>query len=335
MMQNKKYKIPTGYLLVNEYSKGQLETLSIGDYGKEHNIKADFLDFKKEIHGVVNGPYKRLSEKWVITLSTQYGCPMKCKFCDVPSIPFKGNATFDDLKNQFYDAISVFPETKYTDRLNLHFARMGEPIFNNNVFLFSNWLAENKLAIYKETGLRIETLHPVLTTSLPKKFKYLESKLLEWCEIKNKKFNGQAGLQLSINSTNSIQRNDMFDSMSLGLEEISEIASRLPIPLGRKYCLNFAYSSDFEIDAEKLRTLFDPEYWMVKITPIHNNESCTNNNYKTVDGYKSWDPYSEVEKNLKDVGFDVLVFVPSQDEEDSLVTCGNAILSGRELKVLT
>ena len=28
------YKIPTGYLIVDEYSKGQLETLSIGDYGK-------------------------------------------------------------------------------------------------------------------------------------------------------------------------------------------------------------------------------------------------------------------------------------------------------------
>ena len=32
-------------------------------------------------------------------------------------------------------------------------------------------------------------------------------------------------------------------------------------------------------------------------------------------------------------GFDVLVFVPSMDEEDGLVTCGNAVLGGSTLKL--
>ena len=35
---------------------------------------------------------------------------------------------------------------------------------------------------------------------------------------------------------------------------------------------------------------------------------------------------------MKAAGFDVLVFVPSIDEEDGLVTCGNAILGGSTLK---
>ena len=48
------FTIPTGYLFVDEYSKGKLETLSIGDYGKSHNIKADFLGFSDEISGVPN-----------------------------------------------------------------------------------------------------------------------------------------------------------------------------------------------------------------------------------------------------------------------------------------
>ena len=29
-----------------------------------------------------------------------------------------------------------------------------------------------------------------------------------------------------------------------------------------------------------------------------------------------------------DVGFDVLIFVPSSDEDGGRITCGNAILSG-------
>ena len=58
-----------------------------------------------------------------------------------------------------------------------------------------------KRQIHSDTGLRIETLHPVLTTSLPRKFKLLEERILEWCYVKNDLFNGQAGLQFSINST--------------------------------------------------------------------------------------------------------------------------------------
>lgn len=71
---------------------------------------------------------------------------------------------------------------------------------------------------------------------------------------------------------------------------------------------------------------------MCKITPIHNNNSCRENGIETVGGYDSWRPYEVPETDLKAAGFDVLVFVPSIDEEDGLVTCGNAILGGSELK---
>ena len=93
---DKKYTIPTGYLFTGNYSRGKLETLSIGDYGKSKNVKADFLGYKNLIEGVPNCYCMPLQEKWVITVSTQYGCPMKCTFCDVPNLKFAGNATFED-----------------------------------------------------------------------------------------------------------------------------------------------------------------------------------------------------------------------------------------------
>lgn len=332
-MITEKYPLPTGYLFVGDYDRGQLETLSIGDYGKRHNIKADFLGYSDEIHGVPNVHCMPLSEKWVITLSTQYGCPMKCTFCDVPNLQFKGNATFDDLKNQFYNAISLFPGTKYTDRLNVHFARMGDPIFNEAVFEFAEWMYERKDQIREDTGLRIEVVHPVLTTSLPRKFKYLEDRIHRWCLIKNHTFNGQAGFQFSINSTDEGQRSEMYRDMQLHLTDLASIAEDMPFPVGRKYCLNFAYSTDFIVDAEYLRSLFDPEKFMVKITPIHNNTACRENGIETIGGYDSYTPYAPLERALKAVGFDVLVFVPSMDEEDGLVTCGNAILGGSQLNL--
>lgn len=321
-------KIPTGYLFSQDYSKGELETLSIGDYGKHVNIKADFLGYTRELNGVPNANCMPLQEKWVITLSTQYGCPMKCTFCDVPKIKFRGNATFEDLKDQLYSAIRMFPDVKYTERMNIHFARMGEPIFNDEVIEFSEWLFKNKRQIKQDTGLSIETLHPVLTTSLPRKYKKLQEKILNWCSIKNDLYNGQAGLQFSVNSTCEKQRSAMYQGEQISLEELSKIAENMPFPVSRKYCLNFAYASGYEVDGEKLRKLFDPEKFMCKITPIHNNDSCRENGIVTIGGYESYAPYKQAEDSLKAAGFDVLVFVPSMDEEDGLVTCGNLALSG-------
>lgn len=326
-----KIKLPTGYLIVGDYDKGQLETLSIGDYGKQHNVKADFLGYTKEINGVPNMQCQPLSEKWVITLSTQYGCVQKCTFCSVPNVKFRGNATFRDLESQLYNALDAFPDVNYIERLNIHFARMGEPIFNEDVFDFSEWLYRNK----RYLPVRVETLHPVLTTSLPKNYGSLKSRILDWIDIKNELYNGQAGLQFSINSTNEDQRQQMFGGSSITLKEFAKIASTFPDPVGRKYCLNFAYSTDFEIDGAKLLDYFDPNIFMCKITPIHNNKECVANGIQTINGYTSYKPYSKVEQSLKDAGYDVLVFVPSMDEEDGIVTCGNAILGGSEIKVVT
>lgn len=37
--------------------------------------------------------------------------------------------------------------------------------------------------------------------------------------------------------------------------------------------------------------------------------------------------HTDIENKLKAVGFDVLVFIPSVEEDTSRITCGNAILS--------
>ena len=153
--------------------------------------------------------------------------------------------------------------------------------------------------------------------------------LNEWTvDIKNDLFRGDAGLQLSINSTSDYQREDMFGGSAVSLKEISEIVKDLPMPMGRKYALNFALADTYEVDAKRLRKLFDPKKCMVKITPLHITHSCEENNIKTTGGYNSFVPYQEAEQNLINEGFDVLIFVPSSDEDGGRITCGNAILSG-------
>ena len=152
-------EVPTGHILVVEGERGKLECLSIGDYGKDVNLKADFLDLKHDIHEVKHQKMLPLEQKWVVTVSTQYGCSMGCTFCDVPKVGPGRNATFNDLVNQVFMAMQLHPEVKYSRRLNLHYARMGEPTWNQNVLDSAIYLEGNLGAQYK--------LHPVVSTTRP------------------------------------------------------------------------------------------------------------------------------------------------------------------------
>lgn len=230
----------TGKIYVD--TEHRLEFLTVGDYGKENNIKADFLGLTKEINGVENTAVD-LSKKWVATISTQKGCPMHCKFCDVPK--------------------------------------------------FGNFLQV-------------------------------------WCSIKNEFYNGEAGLQFSINSTDDEQRNELFDSKSLSLAQISRLADELPMPVGRKYTLNFPVTSQTILDAKELSKLFDREKFIVKITPIHETASAIENGFQ-VTGYSDYDVYRRFEQPLLKEGWDVIVFVPSKEEDSDRITCGNALISEEKI----
>jgi 23S rRNA (adenine2503-C2)-methyltransferase len=326
----KNIQVPTGNICIMQGDKGLLEFLSIGDYGKSQNIKADFLGLTEEINGVPNGVIMPLTEKWVITISTQYGCSMGCKFCDVPLVGRGVNATFHDMIDQIKTGLLLHPEIMGTKRLNIHFARMGEPTWNMAIL----HVADELKKYLSPFSNNCETIHPVISTMMPKENNKLHEFLYRWCnDIKNNVYNGEAGLQLSINSTNNNQREEMFSGNALSIEDIAHEMCFMPLPKGRKYTLNFALADGYEIDAKKLKYMFPPKYFMCKITPIHRTYNSINNGIDTALGYETFTPYQSTEYALKEVGFDVIVFIPSKDEDDGLITCGNAILSGNMPKI--
>lgn len=115
--------------------------------------------------------------------------------------------------------------------------------------------------------------------------------------------------------------------MSLSLVEISSLAAKLPMPKGRKYTLNFAVTKDTILDAKELSKLFDKEKFIVKITPIHETNSAVNNGFDVTTSYDDYDVYRDFEKPLLEEGWDVIVFVPSKEEDSDRITCGNALIS--------
>ena len=311
----------TGKIYVDRDRK--LEFLTVGDYGKENNIKADFLGLHKEIHGVQHHDVD-LADKWVATISTQKGCPMRCQFCDCPKFGFHGNVSRNELAYEV-ETILQNEDVSSTKRFNVHFARMGEPTWNKNVLTFTESDLRELVARY----ITADTIHPVVSTMLPRNNKELEQFVQEWCRIKNEVYNGEAGLQFSINSTDDEQRNAQFNNMSLNLEEISAMAKRLPRPVGRKYTLNFAVTEETILDAGRLSELFDKDSFIVKITPIHKTTAAVKNGFNVTTEYTDYDVYRKFEEPLVAAGWDVIVFVPSEEEDSDRITCGNALITDK------
>ena len=326
-------EVPTGNILVVEGSKGDLEMLSLGDYGKSINLKADCLGLSREIKEVKHTKLLPLEEKWVITISTQYGCETYCRFCDVPktnAIAFRPNpfvygavyknrnATFNDLVQQVLTGIHLHPEVKFTKRLNIHFARMGEPSWNPNVLDAAKWLKEHLDSEYK--------VRPVVSTMMPKNNDWLKTFIHNWMRLKNRVYEGNAGLQLSINSTDEKERSKMFRGNACTLPQIEKIMEGI-VPFGRKITLNFAVAN-YTIEPKVLLDYFSPEYYLIKLTPMHKTNLALKYGIKTKGDYTTMQPYSEIEKSLKKAGYDVLVFIASKEEDLGRITCGNAILSG-------
>ena len=318
----KEFKTRTGAIFCDTEKK--LEYLYVGDYGKENNIKADFLGLTKEINQVKHHEVD-LGYKLVVTISTQKGCPMHCMFCDCPKVKFGGNISREELYEQVERAIDA-SKCEYTSRFNLHFARMGEPSFNaRNVLDF----IKEDLRKLVNSKMKADTIHPVFTTMCPKGIgkDKLKEILVEFCGIKNNDYEGEAGLQLSINSTDETQRNELFRGCSLSLKEISEVANELPMPKGRKYTLNFPVTDKTILNPEELSKLFDKNKFIVKITPIHETNEANENGINTPEGYYKCDVYKQFEQPLIEAGWDVIVFIPSKEEDEDRITCGNALLS--------
>lgn len=313
----KNIEVPTGNILIVEGEKGRLECVSLGDYGKDQNIKADFLGLHREIKKIEHTNLMPLEEKWVCTISSQYGCSMNCMFCDCPKVGAGISCSYDDLVNQIKMCISIHPEVKSSKRLNIHYARMGEPTFNFNIFPATDEIKRSFPQFH---------IHPVVSTMLPRKNKNLKRFIYKWVEYKNLFCKGEAGLQLSINSTDEDEREKIFSGNSLYIEEIAALMRGLS-PKGRKFTLNFPVA-DFIVEPKKIAKYFSPKLYMIKLTPMHRTIEAEKNNIKTNGDYTTIYPYLELEDEFKKYGYDVLVFLASVDEDMGRITCGNAILSG-------
>jgi 23S rRNA (adenine2503-C2)-methyltransferase len=302
-----------------------LEYLYVGDYGKENNIKASFLGYDRRIDKVEHKDIN-IEDKLVVTVSSQKGCPMKCNFCDCPKLGFHGNASTAELITEIMSGISL-SGIRHGKRLNVHYARMGEPTFNPNVIVSAKLIAQ--ILNDTDSNVKFDEYHPVVSTMMPKDNKNLFEFIKKWVETGFEYGDEDGfGLQFSINTLNEDDRNAMFNNMSRSLSDIGQFIDELPMPKKRKYTLNFAVTSKSDLSPELMDKYFNKDKCIVKITPVHETVEAIDNGYEIVTDF---DVYEQFEKPLVNDGWDVIVFIPSKEEDEDRITCGNSLIALTQL----
>ena len=254
-------------------------------------------------------------KKWVVIISTLFGCPCGCLFCDA-GIGYGGRLSPGQLLFQ----IDYLVKRRYPDfcipsgKFKVQFARMGEPAFNRSVLDVLKILPSR----YRAPGLL-----PALSTIAPAG---RESFFEELYSIKESYYRGRFQLQFSIHSTDESTRDRLIPAGKWKLRDISRYGEFFHRKGDRKITLNFALAPSSEVDAGVMKDLFDPEKFMVKVTPVNPTRKAAENGLESLVR-----PQEECQAihRLRAAGFDVILSIGELEENAIGSNCGQYIGSGR------
>uniref|UniRef100_A0A7C4U7T8 Radical SAM protein n=1 Tax=candidate division WOR-3 bacterium TaxID=2052148 RepID=A0A7C4U7T8_UNCW3 len=280
--------------IISKYGKDEIAFVYVAD------INGKIIEFVES----VQPPIPR-EEKWVIIVSTLFGCPVKCPICDAGG-NYKGRLS----RNEIFAQIEFIIKQRYNgmkipvERFKIQFSRIGEPSFNRNVL---SVIDEIKDIIEAQNIIpSISTIAPVGTENF---FKQL-------LDIKKKKFNKDFQLQFSIHSTDKKARDYLIPVKKWDFERIKEYGEEF-YNGGKKITLNFALSQ-FPIDAREMIKYFSPEIFIIKITPVNPTYNATRNNFNILLPSN----YDERIISLKEEGYEVILSIGELEENNIGSNCG-------------
>lgn len=264
---------------------------------------------------------KPRSEKWILTISTLYGCPVSCTMCDAGSY-YMGRMSKEAMFWQLDYMISRrYPAGKIpVKKLKVHFTRMGEPAFNMSVLDVMN-----EFAWYFEAP----GFMPSISSIAPKGSEGFFDELLN---LKNEKFSGgKFQLQFSIHTTDEAKRDELIPVKKWSLCKIAEYGNSFFRRGDRKITLSFAPSEENPIDAKVIRSIFDPEKFLVKLTSLNSTQNALKNELTPVMGHYQTSETSSgmnsIASAFADEGFEVLL-IPGNSEELIIgSTCGQNLIA--------
>ncbi len=204
-----------------------------------------------------------IEKKWVVIVSTLYGCPIGCLMCDAGISSYRGKLTAEEIFQQIdYVVEKRFPDKKIpTEKFKIQFARIGEPAFNPAVLDVLRELPKR----YAAPGLM-----PCISTIAPRGCEEFFDELVK---IKNEFYNrGNFQLQFSIHTTDPVIRNKIMPIKKWSFGEISSYGEKFHRKADRKITLNFAAIEGCPIDPAVVKENFNPKKFVLKFTPLNPTE---------------------------------------------------------------
>jgi 23S rRNA (adenine2503-C2)-methyltransferase len=257
-------------------------------------------------------PPRTREEKWVLLVSTMFGCPIGCLMCDAGGY-YEGKPTAQQIFEQIdFLVYQRYPDGKISSRqFKIQFARMGEPALNPHLLQVLDELP----ARYNVPGLM-----PSLSTVAPRGTEDFFERLLE---IKNQRYaGGHFQFQFSLHTTDGDLRDRMIPVKKWGFEQMAEYGERFYQPGDRKITLNFALARGMPVDQQVLLKYFSPQKFLVKVTPLNPTYRAIENQLSSyIDPQQTGDRY-EIVRNLQEAGYQVIVSIGELEENLIGSNCG-------------
>jgi 23S rRNA (adenine2503-C2)-methyltransferase len=290
--------------ILSKQGDPDLALVYVARFRNHDRFMAEFVDARD--------PDQPMDKKWVIIVSTQFGCPIACPMCDA------GGDYQGDLKaSEMFAQIDWIVEKHGTDRLSsvekfkIQFARMGEPALNPAV-----------LDVLQELPLRYGApgLIPCIATSAPAVAKTWFERL---SEIRHDVYDGRPfQLQLSVNSTDEVCRDRLMPCKKMSLKELSDYAASFHQQGLRKVSLNFALTKGVPIDPNVIADRFDPSCTCIKLTPLNPTLGSKQAGLDTALTQHAPDEITQLSDELLKRGFDVILSIGDVRENDIGSNCG-------------
>ncbi len=293
--------------VLSVYGKEDLAKVYVAKTREDDKYMIEFVES-------IQPPIPR-NEKWVLIISSLFGCPVKCRMCDAGG-KFSGKLKTEEILGQIdYMVRRRFPDGKIPiPKFKIQFARMGEPSINPNVLEALEKLPK----IYDAPGLL-----PSLSTVAPVTSRDFFDSLIG---IKDRHYpQGRFQLQFSIHTTDSAKREELIPIKKWSFEEIAEYGDRFHKKGDKKLTLNFAAAKGYKVDPEKVRQYFDPSKFLIKLTPLNPTVRVQESKLESlIDPYDSASSKKLV-SNFQIQGFDVILSIGEMEENRIGSNCGQFV----------
>ncbi|MEM3396764.1 MAG: radical SAM protein [Thermoplasmata archaeon] len=284
--------------------------------GKEENAWIYLARFRNSPNHLVEfvdsvEPGIPREKKWCINISTQFGCPVNCRLCDAGG-SFQGNLTKEELLAQVKHVLNTRNFMK-TEKLKVHYARMGEPLLNP--YVIESLLELSEVCKPNMPMACIATTAPTASYQ----------NLVRIAEIKDEYYrNGKFQLQFSVNSTDEKVRDYLMPIKKMKLEELAAFGERYWDKTDRKINLNFALAKNVPVEPEVIAKLFNPDKFLIKITPVNPTKTAERNGLKSMIEFEGV-PRIELSEKFREYGFDVIVSIGAKEEIEIGSNCGQFV----------